>query len=236
MGLDFRHYRQKMESHLRQVSLRFGHRVDEQAIPSYTHPNRLMAWLFWQRVRVVIRYLEARPLNRVLDFGCGSGVLFPFLVSRATQVFAFDIDPLPAAFTIERLGLRNIVLLDPLRGLESLSPGSIDAVLALDVLEHVDDLQRVGQAFARLLEPDGQIVFSAPTETRLYRWGRRLAGFHQHFHVRNAYDIERVLSASFDVRLLARLYPPATLFRVSSARIRPGATRETTDDSAMPPI
>ncbi len=33
-------------------------RLDEAAFPAYSHPNRFISWLFWQRLRTVMNYLQ----------------------------------------------------------------------------------------------------------------------------------------------------------------------------------
>lgn len=221
LQLNFKDYRKRMDVNLRQLAAQHDpHELDEQAVPAYIHPNRLMAWLFWQRLQVVTRYLESQSLGRVLDFGCGAGVLFPFLLPRSQQLVAYDLDYQVSRFTIENLELKGVCLLDEPLGLDVLEPGTIDTIIALDVLEHVDDLHDVCQRFEQLLSPWGQIVISGPTESLAYRMGRRLAGAKQHFHVRSIYDIERQMVECFEWHLIARLYPPVTLFRVSVARRR----------------
>ena len=67
-------------------------RLDEAAFPAYSHRNPLVNWLFWQRRRKVMDYVEAdAPYTHSLDFGCGSGVMLPFLCGISTRVTAMDI-------------------------------------------------------------------------------------------------------------------------------------------------
>ncbi|MDK1081399.1 MAG: class I SAM-dependent methyltransferase [Anaerolineae bacterium] len=71
-------------------------RLDESGFPAYAHQNPLINWLFWQRLRKVMEYIEKEaPYARVLDFGCGSGVMLPFLCQLSEQVIAMDIDLVP---------------------------------------------------------------------------------------------------------------------------------------------
>ena len=50
--------------------------LDEAALPSYTHSNKLMAWLFWKRVETALQLSEDIKDCSVLDFGCGCGFAF----------------------------------------------------------------------------------------------------------------------------------------------------------------
>jgi methylase of polypeptide subunit release factors len=54
-----------------------------------------------------------RPDDRVLDLGCGSGVLAVFAASKAREVVAVDISPSAVEDTVEncrRLGLTNVTV------------------------------------------------------------------------------------------------------------------------------
>jgi SAM-dependent methyltransferase len=81
-------------------------------------------------------------------------------------------------------------------GLAGLPDGCLDLVVAAEVLEHIDDLGPVLADFRRLLKPGGRLLVSLPTEGRLYRLGRRLAGFDGHFHVHNAASIDATIQAA----------------------------------------
>src|SRR5512143_2204172 len=71
-------------------------RLDEIGFPAYSHANPLIKWLFWKRLHTVMDYVEKRaPHGRALDFGCGSGVMLPFLSAACVEVVAADVDLLP---------------------------------------------------------------------------------------------------------------------------------------------
>ncbi len=70
--------------------------LDEASFPAYANPNPVMSFLFWERIRVVMKHLELRgPFDLVLDFGCGSGVMLPFLARKSAKVVAFDVNFFP---------------------------------------------------------------------------------------------------------------------------------------------
>lgn len=214
----FNSYQKKMRTHLvEMLATRPPHALDEQAVPSYTHGNSVIAHLFWSRVWRIIDYLEDIKIGNVLDFGCGTGILFPFLISRGEGLTAFDVDPSAAQEMAQRLNLYGIRFLSSWKSVEALPSASFDTILALDVLEHVDNLPEVSALFNRLVKPGGRLIVSGPTESSLYKLGRWFAGYKHHFHRRNIYDIEKELSLYFKVQLLAALYPWITFFRISSA-------------------
>src|SRR5512141_277920 len=78
--------------------------LDEAAFPAYSHPNPFINWLFWQRLRVVMNFVKQRaPFEQVLDFGCGSGVLLPFLAAYSQNVLGLDVDLLAYSVMSKRL-------------------------------------------------------------------------------------------------------------------------------------
>lgn len=203
-----------MRSSLREHA---GSRLHYAALLAYGHRNPLIRWLFWQRVRGVMRYLKGRgPWRSVLDFGCGAGVLVPYFAERAQRVVAADVD-LSALRAIARYVplAPNVEVLD-LGGhsLSDLAPDSCELIVALDVLEHVEDLASTANALERVLAPGGEIIVSGPTENVAYRLGRRIAGrdFTADYHVRNIHDIRCELASTFKVQPIATMFHPMPLF------------------------
>ena len=206
-----------MMPHLTEMhSERRPHALDEQAVPSYIHANAIISNFYWGRIWKVINFLENIRNENVLDFGCGAGILFPFLASRCKSVTAFDVDITSAREMIQRLRLSGIHICSDLSSLHSSPATSFDTILALNVLEHVDNLPELSVLFKRLAKIDGKLIVSGPTESWIYKVGRRIAGYRYHFHVRSIYDVERELVRYFRGELLAELYPGITFFRISS--------------------
>lgn len=214
--MSFGQYRPRAEAAARKFLLSAPRgRYDEQALPSYTHANPLMRWLFWQRVKQVVKYFERQIPARstVLDFGCGVGMLLPLLASRGYRVLGTDTDLDAAPEFLNHFGLSNHQLV-PTQEMDRLNAESFDVITALDVLEHVEDLDGTIDQLTRLLVPGGRLLVCGPTENILYRLGRKLAGFKHHFHVRNIHDIRETFSKRMAIRDLATLYPFAPLFEI----------------------
>ena len=53
---------------------------------------------------------------------------------------------------------------------------SFDIIYALDVLEHINDLEPYVTLFSKLLVPGGTVIISGPTENIFYKIGRKIAG------------------------------------------------------------
>jgi 2-polyprenyl-3-methyl-5-hydroxy-6-metoxy-1,4-benzoquinol methylase len=198
-------------------------RLDEAAFPAYSHRNPVINWLFWQRLRKVMEYIQRpTPYEKILDFGCGSGVMLPYLSSISTQVTAMDLDLLPIQSVQKYIPLaKNIDVKDAAKtAIADLPANSFDLIIALDVLEHVHDLPKTLSELLALLKPNGQLIVSGPTENILYRLGRKVAGpeYSGAYHERGIAEIKSELLKRTKLQHIATLYWPIPLFEIFSAK------------------
>ncbi len=101
--------------------------------------------------------------KKILDIGCGGGLLSEGMASRGANVTGIDLSEKP-------LGVARLHLLESgqqvdyrLIAAEELAeemPGAFDAVTCLEMLEHVPNPASIVSACARLVKPGGQVFFS----------------------------------------------------------------------------
>ena len=201
------------------------HDRDEMAIPSYLHGNPLMRGMAWWRVRAVAdrvaRHFAGRDRNdcSLLDFGCGTGVLFEELGRHAAHVYGVDIVLEPARLLVDEWRLDHVTLVPAVEADEVIAAGSLQGIVAAEVLEHIEPLEPTLAFLRSRLAPDGCLLVSLPTESLLYRCGRRLAGFHGHYHESNAAAIDTLICAAGFRRLDLRKIPapgPAAIYWIAS--------------------
>ena len=187
---------------------------DEAALPSYTHSNKLMAWLFWNRVSCAFNLFPSdKNIKTVLDFGCGGGITFKAFHTLGIKVTGCDIEHQNLAQTItQKLDISTTIV----KTLDSIEENSMDCIFALDVLEHIENLDEYIEKLKRVSKPNAVWILSGPTENIFYKAGRLLAGFSGHYHCRNIYQIEKAFETKSLHRETAKtLYWPIPLFRVS---------------------
>ena len=101
--------------------------------------------------------------KRILDVGCGGGLLSEGMAVRGANVTGIDLSEKP-------LGVAKLHLLESGQkvdyrkiSVEHLAvemPGAFDAVTCLEMLEHVPNPSSVIAACARLVKPGGQVFLS----------------------------------------------------------------------------
>ena len=107
----------------------------------------------------------------VLDLGCAGGFMAEALAQRGAQVTGIDpaTDAIDAARAHAREGGLRIGYDVGVGEALPYDSGSFDAVVCVDVLEHVSDLPKVLSEVARSLRPGGMFLFDTINRNPLAR-------------------------------------------------------------------
>ncbi len=101
--------------------------------------------------------------KRVVDVGCGGGILSESLAQAGAQVTGIDLADKP--LKVARLhqlesGVQVDYRLIAAEDLAAAEPESFDVVTCMEMLEHVPDPASVMAACARMVKPNGWVFFS----------------------------------------------------------------------------
>jgi len=190
--------------------------TDEMAIPSYTHKNPIIRWLFKRRLYTIIDFCKYPTKGRVLDFGTGSGILLPYLSNNFQKVVGMDLHTDIAKAICEKYNLKNVEL-KKIKEKENLPKDKkFDLIICADVLEHVNDVDYTLNEFVKILDKGGHLIVSGPTESIIYKIGRYLAGFKNEYHHRDIKNIKRCIlnSNKFVMKKYVRIPALIPLFEV----------------------
>jgi 2-polyprenyl-3-methyl-5-hydroxy-6-metoxy-1,4-benzoquinol methylase len=199
-------------------------RSSDIALDVYCASNFLFREFFWLRLwmlSLLIRRQSGGPCDVCLDFGGGSGVFAPTLVTGFRHVRSIDQNTREAEAVKSALALDTLSLVSTDIAAFEFAPRSFDAVVAADVLEHFRDLELPVSRIRRWLKPGGYLYTSLPTENLAYRLLRLVFGKKKpedHYH--DAATVEAFLRRS-GFRKVRGLYHPLfvpvfPLFRISA--------------------
>lgn len=125
-------------------------------------PGSRHAGLAAARQRFLATELAGRPPGALLEVGCGCGELLRALALPGWRLEG--LEPCPAASA--RAAETGIRVHRETLEQETLAAESFDAVLAISVLEHLNDPSRAAGALARLVAPAGVVVVEVPDSAR----------------------------------------------------------------------
>lgn len=110
----------------------------------------------------------ATPQPRMLDVGCGGGILAEALHRHGARVTGIDQSQVSLDIARQHAGDNGLDIDYRYCRVEDLAqqePGAFDAVTCMEMLEHVPEPARVVEACARLLKPGGWVFFSTINRT-----------------------------------------------------------------------
>jgi len=135
-------------------------RMDEGLLNKFNEIERVHWW--WEGRRQLLRQLlKGKHPTKILDVGCGTGETLCFLkdLFPKSKLFGVDSSSLAIKYTKQK-GHKNIT--KSLANKLPFKDNSFDAILFLDVLEHISNDQVVITEAKRVLKKNGSIIITSP--------------------------------------------------------------------------
>jgi SAM-dependent methyltransferase len=184
-------------------------------------------WWFVARHRLIEALMRSRygapgsdsPALTILDIGCGTGAMSARL-ARWGRVVSADFSPLALQFS-RRRGLHHLVGADAMR--LPFGASRFDALVAMDMLEHLPDDCAALREFYRVLKPGGRVFATVPAYPHL--WSEHDHALMHYRRYRRREVAERFTAAGFQLEKLSHtmtlLYPLVAAQRRLNARKPP---------------
>ena len=127
-------------------------------------PYRTLHHINLARLQFITQYTDLQG-KRVLDFGCGGGILSESMAKRgAEHVTGIDMAEKSLQTAAAHAAAQHVANIDyrciRVEDLAAEEPHSFDVVTCMEMMEHVPDPSAIVQACAKLVKPDGMVFFS----------------------------------------------------------------------------
>lgn len=130
-------------------------------------------WWHQHKRAVCHQRISRMKIGKVLDVGVGTGKILEELKQLNWQVFGVDIDQQAQLHSRKRR--IDLKIADVSQSLP-FKDNYFDAVLALDVLEHIKNDNLALIEIKRVVKPNGIILISVPAYPRLYSYWDKMLG------------------------------------------------------------
>jgi SAM-dependent methyltransferase len=141
---------------------------------AYEHLHRYLFALRWAKGK------------KVLDLASGSGYGAALLAQTASQVWALELDRQSVEYARRTCGRSNLIFVQADVTSLPFESASFGLVVALEILEHVQDSRALVREITRVVHPGGLALISTPDKAR-YSDARN---YSNPFHVREFYREE----------------------------------------------
>ena len=124
-------------------------------------------WWFVAKRRLALQELRRiqDPAGRVLDVGCGVGGTVADLLEAGYSAWS-GVDPSADGLELARSAQPALPLVAAVAEALPAAPGSLDCIVSMDVIEHLDDDVAGLTEYRRTLRPGGAVAIAVPA----YQW------------------------------------------------------------------
>ena len=185
-------------------------------IMPYEKKISLVSNLFKNRIKTSIKFAGLKKNSIILDVGSREGYLLKTIRNFNTSCKCYGIEKNPNV--LKKIETCDIRVADVRQ--MPFEAEFFDVVFALDVLEHINDIEISINEIRRVLKPEGVVIISGPTESWFYKFCRLLFRhkLEHEEHVHTIYGIEKKFETNgFQLVNLKSLpsFPVPELFRIS---------------------
>lgn len=129
----------------------------------------------------------------VLDVASGSGYGSQMMAKKAKKVIGVDYSKEAVAYAKKKYPAKNLsYLVDDATELSQIEDNSIDVVVSLETIEHLEEPEKLIEQVKRVLKTDGVFVVSTPNDDEFYEGGNPF-----HVHQFDFAELKRLITGNF---------------------------------------
>jgi ubiquinone/menaquinone biosynthesis C-methylase UbiE len=126
---------------------------------------------FRNRVNFIVKELEARKSDKILEVGCGRGFILNILSTLSEAEFhGIDIAKDHLSIAKKQLKGRNVKVKYASAYELPYPDGSFDKIVSTEVLEHLEHEDKALGEMWRVLKPGGRLVMTVPNKYYPFLW------------------------------------------------------------------
>lgn len=124
-----------------------------------------------RRALTILRELDVKDSDRVLDCGCGDG-FYLHLISKISncELYGLDVDPNALESAKRNLAGRKITLIQGDVTSIPFDDNFFDKIVLSEVLEHIPDDAKALKEIKRVLKPGGIALITVPNRNYPFLW------------------------------------------------------------------
>nr|WP_319495063.1 class I SAM-dependent methyltransferase [uncultured Desulfobacter sp.] len=141
----------------------FNQRAADWLDNHYKNPETNRHDLYADRLRAIVAFLALGPDSRVLDTGCGAGVLVPYLLEQLSakgRLIEMDFSDQMIKANQERHTDERIRFICCDAAQMELDDKSLDAVICFAAFPHFSDKEQALKRMSNALKPKGRLVIA----------------------------------------------------------------------------
>jgi 2-polyprenyl-3-methyl-5-hydroxy-6-metoxy-1,4-benzoquinol methylase len=157
--------------------------MDGQEPSAYPWPGTEPSCAHKYVAPVVLDWLQVAGARRLLDLGCGNGALAALIARQGIEVVGIDASSSGVRFARESVPEATFIQASLEVPLPVHLHGSFDAVIAVEVIEHLLRPRVLCARVKEALGPEGRFILSTPYHGYLKNLALAVAGgFDRHWH------------------------------------------------------
>lgn len=164
---------------------------------------------------------------RILDVGCGTGLMLGKLKAMGLNPVGADLHTLSMQYCRKRM-IEKLVRADVTN--LPFPDNSFDVILALDLIEHVEDDKGLLREFHRVAAPGAKVLITVPAHP--YLWSEHDEALHHYRRYRKKPFLRLLKHLRFRplryTYAIGILYYPIVLFRLTQRLLKRGINRPKT--------